>query len=534
MTEADYTFELDAALAQIDYPKGFLQNYDQLECLAAGHGTETFLVRKRNENKLFVAKCYDRDAYKAVHESAILRTLSFDGLPVFTDEYQDEHRVCIVREFIEGTPLDKYMAGHSLSTASALFIAARLCDILTYLHSRTPPVIHRDIKPQNIVVRQDGDIALIDFDIARTYADDAEVDTQFIGTRAYAPPEQYGFSQTDCRADIYSLGVLLCFMLTGQTNVKNARIADKRLAAIVHGCAAFAPEQRFSSAAEVKKALLRVGGGKIKRTVYACGACFAALVLLCAGYALGRYTDFLKPPEIIQGAVFAEPLMEKAVRAQLGKESDAPITEDELLSVRGVYLFGTEVSATQDAFMQGLNGWTLPRGGVTSLKDVLLLPNLEELYVNYQSLRDLSAVSALQSLRYLDVRHTFTEDISALQGLPRLENVVLYDTNVSDISALAACPRLEELEIGRTLIDGFSDLSTLPALKRLSLRDCSISALTGIERFSKLERVCITGTGVKDLTPLLSLENLKEVYLDESMRSAAEALGETSFTFVYE
>ena len=236
--------ELDQVLDQITFPEGFLKDYDQLECLAHGHGTETFLVRKKGESKKYIAKCYDLGVFKVVNESAILKKLAYEGLPTFVDEYQNEDFVCIVREFIEGTPLDQYMAGRSLSPVRAATLCEKLCDILTYLHTQEPPIIHRDIKPQNVIVKRNGDIALIDFDIARTYQNDAERDTQFIGTRTYAPPEQYGFAQTDCRADIYSLGVLLCYMLTGHTDLKTAQIDNKRLAAVIRRCAAFAPEQR--------------------------------------------------------------------------------------------------------------------------------------------------------------------------------------------------------------------------------------------------------------------------------------------------
>lgn len=525
--------ELDAALDQIHYPEGFLSDYDQLECLAGGRGTETFLVRKKGETKNRVAKCYDRSVYKVVHESAILKALSHEGLPEFVEEYQDETTICIVREFIEGTPLNKYMDGRNLSQLRTIFMIVRLCDILSYLHAQNPPVIHRDIKPSNIVVRPTDDVALIDFDIARTYEDDAEMDTQFIVTRAYAPPEQYGFSQTDCRADIYSLGVLLCFMLTGHTNVKHARIENNRLAAIVRKCTAFAPEQRFSSAAEVKKAL-RHAYGKNKGLMRACAACVLALALVCAGFALGRYTDVFMSTIEVQSLIFSEPLMEKAVRAQLCKHHGEPMMRDELPFVRVICIFGNEVATTQAVFKDGLKGWKLPRGSLSSLDDVALLPNLEELSVNYQSLSDLSPVSALRGLRYLDIRHTFVKDISALKDLPCLKNVVLFDTNISDISALATCPRLEELEIGKTLITSLNNLPALPALRWLSLRACSLSDIEGIERFQKLKHLCLTGTGIRDLSPLLLLQHLEEVYVDKSMRGAAEALGETPFTINYE
>ncbi len=144
-----------------------------------------------------------------------------------------------------------------LCTQSGHRICVQLCDILGYLHHREAPVIHRDVKPQNVIVRPDGRITLIDFDIARVHRGDRDTDTMFFGTLAYAPPEQYGFSQTDERADIYALGVLLRWLLTGSTRENpNVRVYGP-LAKIIARCTAFAPKDRYSDAAQVKQALLR-------------------------------------------------------------------------------------------------------------------------------------------------------------------------------------------------------------------------------------------------------------------------------------
>lgn len=249
-------YELSELLKETTLPTGFLENYDQLECLSHSHGTETYLVRYKDSENLCVTKCYNKKIYKTLGGSAILKSLHHKGLPAFLDEYQDDVSVCIVRQYIEGTPLNKYAAENSLTESRIIALCAELCDILQYIHGQQPPVIHRDIKPQNIIVKDDGHIALIDFDIARIYDGNADTDTQFIATRTYAPPEQYGFSQTDCRADIYSFGILLRFLLTGnEAEQQNIKIY-KPLAHIIKKCTAFSPKERFASASELKRALL--------------------------------------------------------------------------------------------------------------------------------------------------------------------------------------------------------------------------------------------------------------------------------------
>jgi serine/threonine protein kinase len=130
----------------------------------------------------------------------------------------------VVRQYVRGVPLNRLR--ERLTRDQAVAVAIQLCGVLRYLHEQTPPVIHRDIKPQNIILSDDGLATLIDFGISRYYDKNARSDTVCFGTQEFAPPEQYGFSQTDCRADIFSLGVLLGWMLTGQTS--DFVIPDKR------------------------------------------------------------------------------------------------------------------------------------------------------------------------------------------------------------------------------------------------------------------------------------------------------------------
>ncbi len=273
--------EIETAFDIVRYPLEFLEEYDQLECLAASHGIETFLVKQKGSEKLFVAKCYDKTVYSLIHESNILKSLNHEGLPAFADEFQNVSVVCIVREYIEGTPLNKYIAENTLTNSEIVKIGSKLCNILLYLHSQQPPVIHRDIKPQNIIIKENGQVVLIDFDIARVYNSTQDSDTQFFGTREYAPPEQYGFSQTDSRTDIYSFGIVLRYMLTGGGQEYPKVRIYKPLAKIIKKCTAFSPKERFSSAATVKKALQMANPRvQVTRKVLI-GAAVTAVLALC-------------------------------------------------------------------------------------------------------------------------------------------------------------------------------------------------------------------------------------------------------------
>lgn len=285
---------IENAFDASDYPTEFLEQFDQLECLAASHGTETFLVRQKDGEKFFVAKCYDKNIYSFVHESNILKGLNHNGLPAFADEFQNDSTVCVVREYVEGKPINQYIAEKHPSNQEIIGIATALCDILIYLHGQQAPVIHRDIKPQNVIMKDDGQVVLIDFDIARVYNSASEADTQFFGTREYAPPEQYGFSQTDSRTDIYSFGILLRYMLTDiECENANVRIY-KPLARIIKKCTAFAPKERFSSADAVKKALLTANPKAQRKRKTLIALCSAAVIALCifGGVKWYQYANF--------------------------------------------------------------------------------------------------------------------------------------------------------------------------------------------------------------------------------------------------
>lgn len=513
----------------VPFPPGFLDKYVQLECLATGRGTETFLVRERAGEALFVAKCFDKVVTGDAVEHEILKSIHDPGVPGFVDSFEDERSVLVVREYVAGVSLDRLLADGPLPAARAVQICRSLCDILIRLHGREKPVIHRDIKPGNIIIRPDGSVCLIDFEISREYKGGAGTDTCAFGTRVYAPPEQYGFRQTDARADIYALGILLACMLTGQTALSAAKGKNARLLAVARRCAAFSPEARYPSAKAVKRALLRAEKARARLARLAVAV---LLILLCGGVCVGRYTGLWGGAGSV---TFREPLIERAVRLQLGKEEGGPLTREELQTVKEIYIFGDDVALTQAPFADGLAGarWTQPRGNIESLADIALLPNLETLYVNYQTLSDLSPLAAHQSLRTVNLRHTRVSDVTPLVGLLYLEYLSLYDTDVADASALDACPLLHALDAGEMPISSPADVGG--PLDRLCLKRISLASLAGIEKFASLTFLDLSETQLSDLTPLLSLPSLAQLVLDESMRAAGEAIApDAPFEIIYQ
>lgn len=160
----------------------------------------------------------------------------------------------VLEEYIQGDTLAYILEGGCLTPAHARKILLHLCKGLDVLHSIG--AVHRDVKPENIILRG-GDAVLIDFDAARLKKAEHVTDTQIMGTTGYAAPEQYGFSQTDARTDIYSLGILLNEMLTGQH--PSRLLAQGEFRPIIEKCTRINANQRYKNVQELVKALKSPG-----------------------------------------------------------------------------------------------------------------------------------------------------------------------------------------------------------------------------------------------------------------------------------
>ena len=197
-----------------------------------------------------------------------LRELSHPYLPRILSVEHRQGETLVTEEYVEGAALGNI----SLSERALTKAFLELCQVLEFLHSHG--ILHRDIKPDNILLAADGHIRLIDFDAAREPKEGEEQDTRLLGTRGYAPPEQYGFAQTDARADFYALGATFRQLL--------GPVARKgRWRRILRKCTALDPKDRYASAGQIRRAVYR---GRILRwgvrpaCLMLCGL-FAALVI---------------------------------------------------------------------------------------------------------------------------------------------------------------------------------------------------------------------------------------------------------------
>lgn len=246
--------------------------YELLSEIKTKGNSELFLLYDKFCGRKVLMKSGREDIIE--NEARTLSKLSGKGIPAVYGCFEHEGKAYLFRQYIEGKTLREYVEGYgTLPVKKTVEIGVTVCEIISRLHSFDPPIIHRDIKADNIILTADGEIYLIDFGISREYNSSASRDTCVMGTLSSAPPEQFGYGQTDERSDIYSLGVLLREM----TEAEGKKSAGK-LSTVIKKCTMFSPEDRYKSVSEIKSDLLKITERKIPKKLIAA----AAAVLLCA------------------------------------------------------------------------------------------------------------------------------------------------------------------------------------------------------------------------------------------------------------
>lgn len=240
-------------------------NFKSITVLKAGANGITELVTD-STNAVYIRKTVNGTGlpYRA------LAQINTSGLPKIYYCAEADGKTYVVEEYINGVNLqDELEQGKIFAEKQVLQIALRLCDVLLAIHSKG--ILHRDIKPGNIIL-QNGNAWLIDFGASKTVSGDKTQDTRILGTPGFAPPEQYGFSTTDTRSDIYALGKTMQALLGEKYN--------GRLNGVIVKCTQFDPQKRIASVAELKKLLLQTQSSSKNRVATA----VAVLAILSGCY----------------------------------------------------------------------------------------------------------------------------------------------------------------------------------------------------------------------------------------------------------
>lgn len=234
--------------------------YEVIKVLGQGGMGVVYLCKNSRLGNLWAVKEVNskwKDQIDFLAEPNMLKNLNHIGIVRIIDIFYEDDNLYIVEDYIEGKTLKEHVNTNGpLSSELVEDISRQLCSILDYLHSFNPPIVYRDLKPSNIMIRPNNKVVLIDFGIARIYKESQEGDTMILGSKGYIAPEQLVNIQSNTQTDIYSLGATMFFMLTGKSISLPTELmaeenypghATKSLVKVIQKASAIEPGSRYSN-----------------------------------------------------------------------------------------------------------------------------------------------------------------------------------------------------------------------------------------------------------------------------------------------
>ena len=505
--KSDFLEKFQSELDAVALPEAVTRVCRLESCLSQEARDAVWLVRSREDNRQLVLRISGEDNLQ--EEFAAMRRLPEDlegRVPRAVDFFEEDGTQYLLRTYLPGKSLAAVREEEAWSERRTAELGRELCALLDRLHRLSPPIIHRDIKPENIILSPEGLPCLIDFGIARSYDPQRDTDTTFMGTRSTAAPEQYGFTQSDQRTDLYALGVTLRWLVTGSYRPEALDTApcSRKMRRFLQKATAFNPADRFPSAQSMGSALGRLTTPPWRRALPVLAACLLTVLLAAWGWRVleNRTVEFTSP------------LLEEAVRVELrrpeGRITRADLNQVRRLAVVGGALLGEEQDYQYRlcAYVDGQQVQEAPPGDISDLSLLSQMPNLTTLYLCNQA--DLS-------------------DLSPLKGLP-LRNLYLCDNQIRELSPLGELRDLETLYIAGNPWTDLSPLASLENLRRLNLDSWdfgrpidSLEPLAGL-KLESLSAGNLAPAG-RDWEPLARLENLDTLWLWDPPEEALEALG---------
>lgn len=245
------------------------EKYEILKEIGRGGMSTVYLAMDKNLNKQWAVKEIRKKGNgkndeivvnSLLAEANMMKKLDHSALPRIVDIIDNGITIYVIMDYIEGESLDKILMEYGAQPEELVIgWAKQLCDAFSYLHSQKPPIIYRDMKPANVMLKPEGNIKIIDFGIAREYKEQSLADTTVLGTKGYAPPEQYS-GQTDQRSDIFALGMTMHHLLTGVDPRNGEPYASVRqwnpelsegIEVIIDKCVQPAAENRYQNCADL-------------------------------------------------------------------------------------------------------------------------------------------------------------------------------------------------------------------------------------------------------------------------------------------
>lgn len=523
-----------------DYlPEDMQEHWTVYECLKESEDSSTFLVKETVTGILCVLKWgRNRQAEFLRNEMEIMEKMAdrkLSGIPKTYRIFEENGEVYLVREYIEGMSLAQMVLQKGgISEAEICRISRKICQTAEQFQNPDEPMIHRDIKPENIVVTPGGEVVFIDFGTMRSYKKDGSRDTFVVGTRGTAAPEQYGYTQTDQRTDVYAIGQTMLYMVSEsyEKNQLSECAVSRRMKKIIEKACSFEPDKRYGDAAQLRRAVEKCQANNRKKVYKKAGAVFG---LIAAGYILAIFSpdgtvienkrietaEQSAAEEQIQAEItFREELIEEAVRKELGLSKTDKITASMLEDVRKLRIVGKEILDDEDTFwgeghhVDGKDSsFGSVRGNITDLSDLAQMVNLEELALCNQKIEDISGLKELP-LKKLYLSKNMITDFSVLLNLIDLDTLCIMENPAENLSVIGECTGILRLNIqGMNLTD-------IDFLKNLSLDYLDMSNVEvennifePLTEMKKLDTLCMCDVNEAAAETLSQMSTLKALFM---------------------
>lgn len=523
-----------------DYlPEDMQEHWTVYECLKESEDSSTFLVKETATGILCVLKWgRNRQAEFLRNEMEIMKKMAdrkLSGIPKAYRIFEENGEVYLVREYIEGMSLAQMVLQKGgISEAEIYRISRKICQTAEQFQNPDEPMIHRDIKPENIVVTPGDEVVFIDFGTMRSYKKDGSRDTFVVGTRGTAAPEQYGYTQTDQRTDVYAIGQTMLYMVSEsyEMNQLSECAVSRRMKKIIEKACSFEPDKRYGDAAQLRRAVEKCQANNRKKVYKKAGAVFG---LIAAGYILAIFSqdgtvienkrietaEQSAAEEQIQAEItFREELIEEAVRKELGLSKTDKITASMLENVRKLRIIGKEILDDEDTFwgeghhVDGKDSsFGSVRGNITDLSDLAQMVNLEELALCNQKIEDISGLKELP-LKKLYLSKNMITDFSVLLNLIDLDTLCIMENPAENLSVIGECTGILRLNIqGMNLTD-------IDFLKNLSLDYLDMSNVEvennifePLTEMKKLDTLCMCDVNEAAAETLSQMSTLKALFM---------------------
>lgn len=523
-----------------DYlPEDMQEHWTVYECLKESEDSSTFLVKETATGILCVLKWgRNRQTEFLRNEMEIMKKMAdrkLSGIPKAYRIFEENGEVYLVREYIEGMSLAQMVLQKGgISEAEICRISRKICQTAEQFQNPDEPMIHRDIKPENIVVTPGGEVVFIDFGTMRSYKKDGSRDTFVVGTRGTAAPEQYGYTQTDQRTDVYAIGQTMLYMVSEsyEMNQLSECAVSRRMKKIIEKACSFEPDKRYGDAAQLRRAVEKCQANNRKKVYKKAGA---VLGLIAAGYILAIFSpdgtvienkrietaEQSAAEEQIQAEItFREELIEEAVRKELGLSKTDKITASMLENVRKLRIVGKEILDDEDTFwgegrhVDGKDSsFGSVRGNITDLSDLAQMVNLEELALCNQKIEDISGLKELH-LKKLYLSKNMITDFSVLLNLIDLDTLCIMENPAENLSVIGECTGILRLNIqGMNLTD-------IDFLKNLSLDYLDMSNVEvennifePLAEMKKLDTLCMCDVNEAAAETLSQMSTLKALFM---------------------